>query len=262
MNSECLEIRKDIVRISHASGHGHIPSCFSVVELLYAIYHFMKHDPRNPQWEGRDICILSKGHAALAHYCILARLGYFPIERVYSFGAFLSDFGCHADRFKVAGIEANTGSLGHGIGIAVGVALGVKLQGSNRQVYTIIGDGEANEGTVWEAVLVADSLKLGNLTILYDNNMSHSRGLQVMNPEKKFAAFGCQVLEVNGHDVQEVQQALLGKTDGGAVKAIIAHTVKGFGCRLLAENPYEWHGKSPTDEQLPMLLEELDAAAV
>lgn len=259
MRPECREIRKDIVKISHASGHGHIPSCLSVVELLYAIYDFMKHDPRNPQWEGRDLFILSKGHAALAHYCVLACFGYFPIDRVYSFGAFLSDFGCHADRFKVPGIEASTGSLGHGIGIALGVALGLRLRGTDRQVYTIIGDGEANEGTVWEAVLVADSLKLGNLTILYDNNLSHSRGLQVMNPERKFAAFGCQVLEVNGHDVQALRQALAEKDEPSAVKVIIAHTVKGFGCRLLAENSYEWHRKSPTDEQLQIILEELDS---
>lgn len=260
MNKTCKKIREDILKISHASAHGHIPTCFSVVEILCAVYDYMRHDPKNPNWNDRDIFILSKGHAALAHYCILAEIGYFPIENVYSFGAFQSDFGCHADRFKIPGIEASTGSLGHGIGLAVGVALGIRLKKDNRQVYAVIGDGESNEGSVWESLMVANNLGLDNLTVIYDNNMSHSRGLQISNPTEKLKAFGCQVAEVDGHDVEAIKKALA--TPQRSPKAIVANTVKGFGSRLLSENQYEWHRKSPTDEQLQALLEELNAAAI
>ena len=260
MNRQCLDIRKDILRIAHASGHGHIPTCFSVVEILWAIYEFIKHDPGHPNWEGRDIFILSKGHASLAHYCVLAAQGYFPLEAVHSFGSFLSDFGCHADRLKVPGIEASTGSLGHGITIATGIALALKLKKLPRRVFTVIGDGEANEGSVWEAVLVADSLRLNNLTIIYDNNMSHPRGLQIKEPGKKFGSFGCEVTEVNGHDIEALKTAYSSKPD--RVHAIIANTVKGCGCCDMIENHYAWHRRSPTREELNRLLEELDAAAI
>jgi transketolase len=260
MNKQCLNIRKDILKIAYASGHGHIPTCFSVVEILWAIYECIKHDPEHPRWEGRDIFILSKGHASLAHYCVLAAQGYFPPKDVHSFGSFLSDFGCHADRLKVPGIEASTGSLGHGIGLATGVALALKLKKSSRRVFTVIGDGEANEGSVWEAVLVADSLRLNNLTIVYDNNMSHPRGLQIMEPEKKFRAFGCKVSEVNGHDIEALKMAYSSESD--RVHAIIAHTIKGCGCCDLVENHYAWHRRSPTQNELTQMLEELDAAAI
>ena len=260
MNEQCKEVRKDILKISHASGHGHIPTCFSVVELLVAVYESMRHDPKNPRWEGRDLFLLSKGHAALAHYCVLAHFGYFPMESVYSFGQYQSDFGCHADRLRVPGVEASTGSLGHGLGIAVGMALGARLRNSDQQVYTIIGDGESNEGSIWEALMVADNLALNNLTVLYDNNMSHSRGLQIRNPGAKLLAFGCEVLEVDGHDLSAIREAL--SVPQKHVKAIVAHTKKGYGCKLLCENQYEWHRKSPTDAQLLELLEELNAPTV
>lgn len=260
MTPECKTIRQDILKVSHASGHGHIPSCFSVVDILYAVYDVMRHEPSDPSWDQRDIFILSKGHAALALYCTLAHFGYFPIEEVYSFGAFQTDFGCHADRFKIPGVEASTGSLGHGIGLAVGVALALRLKNTDRKVYTAIGDGESNEGTVWEAVQVADSLRTANLTIIYDNNLSHSRGLQVTQPGKKLEAFGCNVFEVDGHDVDALRKALGQDTNG--VKAVVANTVKGHGSPTLAENHYEWHRRSPSDEQLKTLLGELDAASV
>ena len=260
MIQECKEIRTDILKISHASGHGHIPTCFSVVEILYSVYGFMRNDPKNPEWRERDIFILSKGHAALTHYCVLARFGYFPIEKVYSFGAYMSDFGCHADRLRVPGIEASTGSLAHGIGIAVGMALGARLRKSRQQVYTVIGDGESNEGSVWEALMVADNLGLNNLTVIYDNNMSHYRGLQITNPAEKLRAFGCQIFEVDGHDVSAIKEALAEPQK--STKAIVANTIKGCGCSLFCKNQYEWHRKSPTDEQLIELLEELNAASI
>jgi len=255
MNSVCRQIRKDVLHLAKVSGHGHIPTCFSVVETLYAIYSTMRHDPKNPSWENRDIFILSKGHASLAHYCILAEFGYFKKGALPTFGAFKSDFGCHADRFKVPGVEASTGSLGHGISLAVGMALGIKIRKSSRRVYALIGDGEANEGSVWEAVLVAVNLGLNNLTILYDNNMSHDRGLQIHHPAEHFRGFGCEVVEVNGHDVEALKREIVKK--GNKVWVIVAHTQKGCGCRTLVENHYEWHRKSPNDQEYAKLIEEI-----
>lgn len=256
----CKEIRQDILRISKVSGHGHIPTCFSVIEILYAIYNTIKHDPKNPLWEDHDIFILSKGHAALGHYCILAKLSYFDIDRLDSLGAFGSDFGCHADRLKVPGIEASTGALGHGIGIAVGMALAFKIKKSNRKVFVLIGDGESNEGSVWEAVMVAVNLKLDNLTIIYDNNLSHLRGLQIYNPAERFKAFGCATIVVNGHNIDSLKAEIARDLD--KVKAIVANTQKGFGCKTLIDNQYEWHRKSPNNSELEMLIGELDATTV
>lgn len=252
---ECKEIRKYILDISRKSKHGHIPTCFSVVELLYAIYETMKHNPFDPLWSERDMCILSKGHASLAHYCILAKFGYFDIQQVYSFGSHMSNFGCHADRLKVPGIEASTGSLGHGIGIAAGIALAFKIKKSKRRVFTIVGDGESNEGTVWEAIMVAVDQKLNNLNIIYDYNISHMRGLQIYNPVAHFQGFGCDVVETNGHDVNALKEEL--KKTGDTVRVIVANTKKGYGCKTLVENHYEWHRKSPNDEEFKKLMREL-----
>ncbi len=260
MDAGARQIRRDILHISRASGHGHIPTCFSVVELLLAVYGEMRHDPARPDWEGRDLFLLSKGHAALAHYCVLARLGYFPLERVRAFGAFGSAFGCHGDRAKVPGIEASTGSLGHGIGIAVGMALAHRIRKTGRRVFTLVGDGEANEGSVWEAVQVATSLALDNLTILYDDNRSHARGLQVACPEEKFRAFGCEAATVPGHDLAALAAALARPATG--VRALVASTVKGMGCPTLAGDHYAWHRRSPTEEELAQLLRELDETTV
>ncbi len=260
MIPNCKEIRKSILSISRDSGHGHIPTCFSVVEILYAVYSTIRHDPENPSWDERDVFILSKGHASLAHYTALAHFGYFDMQSVYSYGSFGTDFGCHADRLKVPGIEASTGSLGHGIGLAVGMALAFKIRKNSRRVYALIGDGESNEGSVWEATMVATNLKLNNLTIIYDNNMSHSRGLQIHNPVERFKAFGCKVTEADGHDLPVLTREI-GK-NGDMVKAIVANTTKGHGCRTLIDNQYQWHRKSPTESEFEKLIGELDEKAV
>ncbi len=256
MTPRARSIRENILRISHASGHGHIPTCFSIVELLLGVYDHMHHDPSNPELDDRDIFILSKGHASLGQYCTMAEFGYFPIEEVYSFGAFGSRFGCHADRLKLPGIEASTGSLGHGIGLAVGMALAFKIRNSNQHVYTIIGDGESNEGTVWEALMVANNLELNNLTILFDDNGSQIRCLPVTRPAEKFRAFGCDVVKTNGHDLEQVESAL--KRDRKGVGVIVAKTVKGYGCKSLSDDMFAWHRRSPNETELEKLLEELE----
>ena len=257
MESICKKIRKDILYISKISGHGHIPTCFSIVEILYAIYDSMKHNAKNPTWEQRDIFILSKGHAALAHYCTLARFGYFNIKRVESYGAYKSDFGCHVDRMKVRGVEVSTGSLGHGIGVGVGIALAFKIAQSPRQVFVLIGDGESNEGSVWEAIMVAADQKLNNLTIFYDDNKSQQRCLMIRNPAERFKAFECDVYEVDGHDVQLLKDAISIENNG--VKVIVADTQKGFGSKTLENNFFSWHRRSPNEEEYKTLLDELNA---
>ena len=250
------QIRQTILRVSHHSGHGHIPTCFSIVESLVAVFSEMKHDPQNPKWDYRDIFILSKGHASLALYCALAQFGYFPVDDVYAFGAYRSKFGCHPDRLKVPGVEASTGSLGHGIGLAVGMALAMKIKHSTRRVLTLIGDGESNEGTVWESLMVASDLGLNQLTVLFDFNRSQSRSLQITNPIEKFHAFGCDAVTVDGHDVQAIINAI--QRPSSQPKVIVMNTKKGNGCPTLENNIFEWHRKSPNEEQLQQLLNELN----
>ncbi|MCW8863223.1 MAG: transketolase [Rhodospirillales bacterium] len=260
MNATPREIRANILRISHGSGHGHIPTCFSVIESLCAVYSTMRHDPQKPEWTGRDRFVLSKGHAALGYYAVMSAFDYFPIEDVHTFGAFDSNFGCHADRLKVPGVEVSTGSLGHGIGVAAGMALAAKIARSDTRVYTLIGDGESNEGSVWEAIMVAVNGGLDNLTVIYDANGSQGRCLPIPNPAERFAAFGCDVAEVDGHDIDAMKTALQEK--GGKPRVVVAKTVKGWGARTLSENFHEWHRRSPNAEELRNLLEEVDAWAV
>jgi transketolase len=258
MTPFCRRIRGNILNASRASGHGHIPTSFSIVEMICAAYDSIRHDPQNPRWDGRDIFILSKGHAALGFYAVLAEYGYFPVEELKTFGAYQSRLGCHPDRLKVPGAEVSTGSLGHGIGVAVGMALAFKIAGSDRQVVTLIGDGEANEGSVWESLMVAVSLKLSNLTVMLDFNNSQVRSLPIPNPADRFKAFCCETTEVDGHDLEALKSAI--RKPSTAVKAIVARTVKGFGCPTLVQNVFEWHRKSPKPEELDNLTKELEAA--
>ena len=259
MTETARKIRRNILKISHTSGHGHIPTCFSIIECLIAVYETIKHDPEKPDWSERDLFVLSKGHAALGHYCVLAQLGYFNAQDVYSFGAIDSVFGCHADRLKVPGIEVSTGSLGHGIAVSVGMALAEKTRNSSRRVVSLIGDGESNEGSVWEAFMVAADQKLDNLTVIFDANQSQSKCLQIHNPGERLRAFGFEVMELNGHDIEALCEALSSPAKAGIPKAIIANTKKGYGCATMVENMHEWHRNSPDEEALEFFMGELDA---
>ena len=260
MTAAARAAREWAIRCSLKSGHGHLPSSFSIIELTLAAYSVMRHDPKNPGWSERDLFVLSKGHAALGYYCVLGQLGYFPPADVERFGAHKSTFGCHPDRLKVPGVEASCGSLGHGIGIAVGMAMALRIRQSNRRVFALIGDGEANEGSVWEAVMVAADQKLANLTILYDHNRSQTRCLQIPNPTERFTAFGCAAREVEGHDDDAIVAALRAPAD--TVKVVVGRTVKGYGCPSLEQNFFEWHRKSPTPETCEALISELYAKAI
>ena len=256
MTPACRQIRRNILNASRASGHGHVPTSFSIIEMLCAVYDTTKHNPADPQWPERDIFILSKGHGSLGYYAVLAHYGYIPTDELRTFGAFQSRLGCHPDRLKVPGVELSAGSLGHGIAVAVGIALAFKLQQSSRRVTALIGDGEANEGSVWEAVMVATNLQLSNLSILYDANRSQVRSLHIPNPAERLAAFGCDTSEVPGHDLDALKAALARPVTN--VRAIVARTVKGYGCPTLTNDVFAWHRRSPKPDELEQLLAELE----
>jgi len=255
MDSICKEIRKNILKISMESKQGHIPTSFSIIECLVAVYQSIRHNPKQPDWQERDLFVLSKGHASLGLYAVLDHFGYFKNHDIRTFGAFGSIFGCHPDRNKVPGIEASTGSLGHGIGLALGMAFGLTLHNTNRKVITLIGDGESNEGTIWEAFQVAENLNLFNFLVIIDYNQSQGRCLPLIMPVKKLQAFGWETCEIDGHNLNELKSEI--PKPHNRPKVIIAHTKKGYGCKTLENNYFEWHRKSPTQKQLKQLIAEL-----
>lgn len=258
--NDLIEIRKNILKASYLSGHGHIPTCFSIIELLYGLYSFMKHNPQKPDDHNRDIFILSKGHASLAHYSVLSHYGYLDKDELPTFGQYNTRLGCHADRQKVPGVEASTGSLGHGIGLAIGMSLAEKIKRSNKKIYCLIGDGEANEGSVWEALLVGVANELNNLTIICDSNGSQVRCLNITDMDQKMKSFGAEVYSIDGHDINLLLDVL--EKPQQTVKCINAKTFKGYGIKLLEENFLEWHRKSPNKETYELMMSELNEKSI
>lgn len=250
------QMKERIIMCSEKHREGHIPSAFSVLDILWVLYQQVLHiNPNNPSDPKRDRFVLSKGHASLGLYVMLAESGFFPYEKLEDFAAYDSMFGGHPDRNKIPGVEASTGSLGHGFPISVGMALGQKIKGENARVFALIGDGEANEGSVWEAVLLASHHKLSNLTCIVDYNHSTDRALRVDDLQKKFEAFGWQSQTIDGHDHSQIFAALNAQAEGKPT-AVIAQTIKGKGCRMMENNP-AWHHRFPTAEEVPELLEQL-----
>jgi len=242
---------------------GHLGGSCSCAEIVVALYfHKMKHDPKNPAWPERDRFLLSKGHAALAQYAALAMAGYFPkeeLKKVKSLGAMLQG---HPDMTKTPGIEANTGSLGQGLSVANGMALGLRLDGSKSRVYVILGDGELAEGQIWEAAMAAANFKIDNLTAILDYNKVQATGpiaerFDIGPIAAKWAAFGWEVIEIDGHDVAAVVEALdKAEQVKGRPTIIIAHTIKGKGVSF-AENNAAFHNGLLTAEQYEIALRDL-----
>jgi len=259
------ELRQLIIRTVEAGRRGHIASAFSLVEILRVLYdEILRYDPQNPTWPARDRCILSKGHGCLALYAILADKGFFPQSELWKFCKSDGILGGHPERGKVPGVEASTGSLGHGLSIGIGLALNAGRDRSGHRVFVIVSDGESNEGSVWEAALCAGKHKLSNLTVLVDYNKCQSYGttFEVLNLEPfadKWTAFGFSVKEVDGHNLEELRTALSQlplASDKPSV--IICHTVKGKGIRYM-ENNLEWHHKNKvSDEEISSLLVALE----
>ena len=250
------DLREKIIRAACVAGEGHIPSAFSILDILWVLYHdILRYNSKDPSDLFRDRFVLSKGHASLGIYGILAERGFFPIDELETFGAFSGRLGGHPDSLKVPGIEASTGSLGHGMPIAVGMALGLKLRESISRVVCIIGDGECNEGTVWEAALLAAHHKLDNFTCIVDFNQSGNRALMLGDLPAKFRSFGWDVVEIDGHNHSQIKNSMTPYA-GSSPRAVIANTIKGKGCREMENNP-AWHHKAPNVQELAGILEQL-----
>lgn len=258
------EIRRDIVKMTTAAGSGHPSSSYSAVEILLTLYFkFLRHDPRNPNWPERDRFILSKGHAAPVLYSVLARAGYFPVEQLMTLRKFGSQLQGHPERHRLGGVEASTGSLGQGVSIGIGMALAAKLDRKNTRIYVLTGDGEIEEGQVWEAALTAGNFKLDNLTVIVDQNGLQQDGwvkdIQDLSPlPDKWRAFKWHTVEIDGHDLDQVTRAFEeAQTTKGKPTVIIAKTVKGKGVSFIENRP-EMHGVPLTPEELERALKELE----
>ncbi len=248
-------MKRQIILAAANAGEGHIPSALSILDILWVLYdQVLRYDPKDPESDDRDRFILSKGHGALALYAVLAAKGFFPASELDRFAAFDSPLGGHPDRNKVPGVEASTGSLGHGLPMGVGMALGMRIRGIDRRVFVLVGDGECNEGSIWEAALLAAHHKLGNLTCIVDYNRSTDRALWLGDLAAKFRAFGWAADSIDGHNQDAIQRTL--RLQHFEPTAIIAKTIKGYGCPQMENNP-AWHHRVPTSDELPAILEGL-----
>ena len=255
------ELRADILTMVHNAASGHPGGSLSIVEILMALYYEVANvDPKNPNMENRDRIVLSKGHAAPALYAILAQKGYFPHDDLKGFRQIDSHLQGHPDMTKTPGVDANTGSLGQGVSIAVGMAMAAKYKKEDHKVYAVLGDGEIQEGLVWEAAMASAHYKLDNLTVILDNNNCQIDGyvqdvMSIGDPIAKFTAFGFECFDVDGHDIDAITKALKAPVSGKP-KMIRCKTVKGKGISFM-ENQPGWHGKAPNDEQYESAMKEL-----
>lgn len=263
VNKRAKIIRQDIIKMLGLAGSGHTGGSLSAADILATLYFWeMRVEPNNPKWADRDRFILSKGHAAPVLYASLAEKGFFAKDKLETLRKLGSPLQGHPDMLQVPGVEASTGSLGQGISWAVGMALAGKLDEKPYRVYAMLGDGEIQEGIVWEALMAAAHYKLDNLLVFLDHNGLQIDGkiMEVMSPEPvadKFRAFGFEVININGHDVREIMQALeKGRQIKGKPTAVIAETVKGKGCSFM-EDKAEWHGVAPNAEEVKRALAEL-----
>jgi transketolase len=242
------KIRVAILEMVHKAREGHIPSAYSIVELLYVLY--TKMDQAN------DTFFLSKGHASAGLYAALVHFGLLDREELETFAKYNSKLGGHPHR-HVKGVMVSTGSLGHGFPMAAGYALGKKIRKEAGTVYCIVGDGETNEGTIWETAMYAEQLKLSNLVCIIDENNSQIRAMTSINIPEKFKAFGWDVQEVDGHDIEAIDRVLFGASKTNGPRCIVAHTVKGKGIKVMEDDFFSWHHKAPTDEEFVAFKQEL-----
>lgn len=256
-------IRASVIEMLAEAGSGHPGGSLSLAEILTTLYFkVMNIDPDNPDWEERDRLVLCKGHAAPVLYAVLAERGYFPKEELKTLRKLGSILQGHPDMKKTPGVEISTGSLGQGLSAAVGMALGNKLDKKKARVFAILGDGEIEEGQVWEAAMAAKHYKLDNLTAVLDYNGLQIDGPinEVMSPEpikQKWEAFGWNVIEIDGHDIEQIIEAFEKSASvKGQPSIIIAKTVKGKGVSFM-ENQVGWHGNAPSREEADQALQEI-----
>lgn len=263
LKTKALQFRREILEVLNLAGSGHPGGSLSAVEILISLYFYkMRHKPTDPQWEGRDRLIISKGHVSPVVYVTLANAGYFPKEELKTFRKLGARLQGHV-HVKVPGVEFNTGSLGHGLSIANGIGLGAKMLKKDFKAYCLLGDGEIQEGSIWEAAMTAPHYKLDNVCAIVDYNKIQENGpvndIKNMEPlADKWKSFGWHVLSVNGHSFEELIKALdESDTVKGKPTVIIANTVKGKGVSFM-EGQAKWHGKAPNKEQLEEALKELE----
>ena len=266
LRKTACRVRQGIVESTFHAKSGHPGGSLSAADVLtYLYFSRMRVDHANPVWEERDRFVLSKGHAAPALYSVLAERGFFPVEELKTLRHIGSRLQGHPNMNLTPGVDMSTGSLGQGVSAAVGMALGAKLQQKDIRVYTLLGDGEIQEGQVWEAMMSASHFKLDNLLVMIDNNNLQIDGAvsDVMSPypiDEKLAAFGFFVQTIDGHDFEAMEKAFnRAEQETGRPSAIILKTIKGKGVSFM-ENQVGWHGKAPNEEQYHQAMEELSAA--
>ena len=260
------EVRKGIITSVHAAKAGHPGGSLSAADIFtYLYFEEMNVDPKDPKKADRDRFVLSKGHTAPGLYSALAQKGYFPVEDLETLRHLGSYLQGHPDMKHIPGVDMSSGSLGQGISAAVGMAIAGKMDNADYRVYTLLGDGEIQEGQVWEASMMAGFRKLDNLVVIVDNNNLQIDGAidEVCSPypiDKKFEAFNFHVINIDGNDFDQIDAAFKeAKATKGMPTAIIAHTVKGKGVSFM-ENQVGWHGTAPNDEQYAVAMEELEKA--
>lgn len=263
LKSAANEIRQDIIRMLGTAGSGHPGGSLSAADIVTALYFkFLRIDPENPKDPDRDRFILSKGHAAPVLYAALAKRGYFGREELLTLRKLGSRLQGHPDMKKLPGVDISTGSLGQGLSVAIGMALAGRLDSKDYRVYVLLGDGETQEGQVWEAAMASAHYRLDNLTAFLDHNRLQIDGLieEVMSPEplaEKWRAFGWDVQVVDGHDMNQILQAVeRALTVKGKPQMIVAETVKGKGVSFM-EDQAGWHGSTPNQEQTEKALADL-----
>lgn len=262
----CRKIRKDIVEIAQAARRGHLPAALSIVEILATLYdHIMRYRPGDPGWADRDRFILSKGHGCMALYALLADKGFIPRKALAEFCAFDGILGGHPTKEKIPGVEASTGSLGHGLSIGVGMAVNARLEKRDYRVFVLLGDGECDEGSVWEAAMAAAQHKLDNLVVLADYNklQSFASTREVCDLEPfadKWKAFGFETRDADMQKNPEGLKSLLSALPltAGKPTAVICHTIKGKGFPFM-ENDLSWHHKSKiTDAEMDRIVSAME----
>lgn len=260
----CRKIRRHIVTMITEAKSGHPGGSLSAVEILAVLYReVMRHDPKNPRWEDRDRFILSKGHACPVLYAVMAETGYAPVDQLLTLRKLGSIYQGHPDRRFLPALEASTGSLGQGLSVALGMALGARLDKRPTRVYVMLGDGEIQEGQIWEAAMFGAFHKVDNVTAIVDYNKIQLDGFvkDIMELEplaEKWRSFGWHVVELDGHDIPAIRAAFAeAKRVQGKPTVLIAHTIKGKGVSFMENNP-KFHGTAPTREELELALKELN----
>jgi len=263
LSQRAYKYRTHVLRMVYGRKSGHIGGAFSIAEILTALYfHQLRLDPENPGWEDRDRLVFSKGHACAMLYTVLAHRGYFPVDELPTFRGLNSRLQGHPEPAKTPGVEVAAGPLGHGVAIGAGMALAARMAGSRRKTYVILGDGELNSGVIWEGLLLGAKFGLDNLTVIVDYNGVQQTGTtkDVMPTEPitdKWAAFNWHVIEIHGHNMAAILDALdLADEIHGRPVVIIARTTKGKGVSFMEHLP-QWHGGIPSEQQFEQALVEL-----